>query len=164
MLWRGNLVLIKSVLALDIQHGGARWHKGRPVGVSEGVAIRGTPFRCPDVEKHGAALGAIWTRCFATLTHLHESDLRAVDLCHSDVVGLENGHSGAAFVVTLHGGAREAISGLDALDDSDAGVTVAVEGDARGGVEGGLEGATFAFEGRHHDLCLCDEQFMGCSS
>ena len=149
MLWLGNLDLIKSVLALDIQHGGARRDKGRPVGSGHGVAIRGTPFRCPDVEKHGAALGAIRTRYFATVTHLHESDLRAVDLCHRDVVGLENGNGGAAFVVTLHGGAREAISCLDALDDGDAGVAVAVEGEARGGVEDGLEGAAFAFEGRH---------------
>ena len=153
MLWLGHLALVKRVLAIDIQHGGAFRFKGRSVGDGHGVAIRGTPCRCPDVEQHGAALGAIRTRCSPVLTDLHESDLRAVDLFHGDVVRFEYGHGGAANFVTLHGGARESGPGFDALDDGDAGVAVAVEGDARGGVEGGLEGAAFAFEGRH-DLCL----------
>ena len=139
MLWLGNLVLIKSVHALEIQHGGARRDEGRPVGSGHGVAIHGTPVRCPDVEKHGAALGAIRTRCSPVLTDLHESDLRAVDLFHGDVVRFEYGHGGAAHFVTLHGGARESGPGFDALDDGDAGVAVAVEGDARGGVKDGLE-------------------------
>ena len=139
MLWLGHLALVKRVLAIDIQHGGARRGEGRLVGSGHGVAIHGTPFRFPDIEKHCAALSAIRTRLFAIVTHLHESDLHAVDLCHRDVVGLENGHGGTTFVVTLHGGAREAISCLDALDDGDAGVAVAVEGDARGGVKDGLE-------------------------
>ena len=143
MLGLGGGIGIKGILAVDVLDG-AIGHKGRAVTLGDGIAIRGDPVLQKDIEHHGAARSAVWSRHLARLPNLDEANIIGGCLDDRHVVGLVDGTADAPF--HRGGDAAEPFLSLNCLHRTHARVAVAVEDQPGRCVELALDLAAFAFE------------------